>query len=62
MANDQLVTKKSDGGFVKENLRAPEVKKKQLLVFVTPTIVDPAGNRVNKEVEAASPVSPPVRR
>jgi beta-lactamase regulating signal transducer with metallopeptidase domain/type II secretory pathway component GspD/PulD (secretin) len=62
MANDQLVTKKASGGFVKENLRAPEVKKKQLLVFITPTIIDQAGNRANAEAMVAPTAMPPPQR
>lgn len=61
VANDQVVTKKSNGGFVKENLRAPEVKKKQLLVFITPTIIDQAGNRANAAT-ALMPMEPPLPR
>jgi type II secretory pathway component GspD/PulD (secretin) len=50
IANDQLITKQASGGFLK--VKNPDVEKKQLLVFITPTIVDPAGNRANPDAES----------
>ncbi len=45
LTNDQPATKPPEGGTpTKKN---PDTHDKQLLVFITPTIVDPAGNRVN---------------
>jgi len=50
VSNDQLITKQPGGGIQKrENPDAPE---KQLLVFITPTIVDPAGNRPSSPSKA----------
>jgi len=43
LGDDQLISKQSGGEIRKE--KNPDVREKQLLVFITPTIVDPAGNR-----------------
>jgi general secretion pathway protein D len=43
----QTATRKPDG--MEAGEPAPDLDKKLLLVFVTPTVIDPAGNRVNAE-------------
>ena len=42
----QINSKKSDGSFQTQDPTDP--KKKILLVFITPTIIDPAGNRIHE--------------
>jgi len=60
IANDQLITKQASGGFLKE--KNPDVEKKQLLVFITPTIIDPAGNRTNPDAESLPTRSRPPKQ
>lgn len=55
----QEVIRKPDGSEVRQ--RSDKAEKRSLLVFVTPTIVDPAGNRVNP-VEESLPGSPPTSK
>ncbi|MFO1513438.1 MAG: M56 family metallopeptidase [Verrucomicrobiota bacterium] len=45
IGNDQVITKQPGGGVLKA--KNPDTHQKQLLVFITPTIVDPAGNRMS---------------
>ncbi len=45
IGNDQVITKQPGGGVQKA--KNPDTHQKQLLVFITPTIVDPAGNRMS---------------
>lgn len=44
VGNDQLISKQPGGGI--QRGQNPDAKDKQLLVFITPTIIDPAGNRL----------------
>lgn len=46
---DRLITRKPDGG--EEAKDHSNAKRRQLLVFVTPTIIDPAGNRIHPDDE-----------
>jgi len=41
------------GGSVSESVRTTS-KKKNLLVFITPTLIDPAGNRLHTEKDMPS--------
>lgn len=41
----ETVTRNPDGS--ESRATTPELDKKQLLVFVTPTVIDPAGNRIH---------------
>ena len=55
----QEVIRKPDGSEVRQ--RSDKAEKRSLLVFITATIVDPAGNRANP-VEAPPPGSPPTSK
>ncbi|MEI2725066.1 MAG: hypothetical protein V9H26_16570 [Verrucomicrobiota bacterium] len=55
----QEVIRKPDGSEVRQ--RSDKAVKRSLLVFITPTIIDPAGNRVNP-VEESPLGSPPASK
>jgi len=50
----EIVTRQPDGSTTKNP--DPKPQKKQLFVFITPTIIDPAGNRVHADEEMAGKV------
>jgi beta-lactamase regulating signal transducer with metallopeptidase domain len=55
----QEVIRKPDGSEVRQ--RSDKAEKRSLLVFITATIIDPAGNRANP-VEESPPSSPPISK
>jgi len=54
--SDRIMTTKPDG--TSESKPSAEKQNKQLLIFVTPTIIDQAGNRANSDVGLPSKLVP----
>jgi beta-lactamase regulating signal transducer with metallopeptidase domain len=60
LGNGQVITKLPGGGTQKA--KNPDAHDKQLLVFITPTIIDPAGNRANPDAESSPSGMQPIRK
>jgi beta-lactamase regulating signal transducer with metallopeptidase domain/Flp pilus assembly secretin CpaC len=57
IGNDQVITKQPGGGVQKT--KNPDTHQKQLLVFITPTIIDQGGNRANPDAASLPARSQP---